>query len=312
MNSFGKDDLESDSIKLIDFFMGWISINDLKSRIELFEMSRNSLSYDNAREILKNILLVGPEECRGGSFFLEARGMCEGSIFWRSRKMKYFEKSLEEKEFWAPPSDCVRDNGRVNYPGQSVLYTSLHPITTAAEVRVVAGDKILNISYELLRMIDVFWVDENKENIGYTKETYEKLHLISKFIKSNLMSRDEGAYVFSSVFVNDIMPDQCSGWFYESVLGGGGENYCFKAIDAVNNLKILKIYAYESNKDGCLGNLVGMYLKDGDKYVYCDDLGFVVKDYKDFVLSRRGSGVSGSAEVIETNPEPYRLVPRLL
>lgn len=293
-------------ISTLDKVLQGISLNKIKARIDFFDKNRSSLSYSNSKDRIKKVIMVEHKSTAASTFGLESRTMMPGSIFWRSRIVDSFKDSLKESEFWAPPDYCVKGPGRVNHVGQSVLYTALHPSTTAREVRSKSGNKLIVISYELIRGVDVAWVDRRFKNVGYSEETFKKIEKINQFISKNLRKIGHDAYVFSATFANHFLPHEYAGWVFKSTIDNSGLNYCFKPnrIDAA--LKILKVYAFECNQDGELGKLLGVYNKSEDgTYKYCADRESAINDWEKFVQEKSGDGSSGDKTTEADKQKPY-------
>lgn len=282
------------------------SLNEIKEKINNFDQNRNSLNYNNSRERIKNVIMVDHKSTSASTFGLESRTMLPGSIFWRSRVVGDFKAILEETEFWAPSDGFVKKDGRVNYAGQGVLYTSVHPSTTALEVRSRAGDKIISISYEAASEIDVMWVEKKFKNIGYSGKIFKKIEKINNFISKNLRKIGQDAYIFSATFANHFLPQDCAGWVFKSTLDSSGWNYCFKPGRISEKLRILKIYTFECDHDGELGKLVGSYTKSEEGiYRYNDDQEFVINNWKKFIREKNGNGSSGDLTTVIEEHSPY-------
>jgi hypothetical protein len=108
-----------------------------------------------------------------------------------------------------PPSKYIKENGRGNYPGQSMFYCSTHSFTPFYELRCQAGDNVALSSWRTksqLVLNHIGFTEEvkrqlkSKRNIG---EIYDFVTTTNNFSELNEMVHEYLGYLFSQPVKDD-------------------------------------------------------------------------------------------------------------
>lgn len=200
----------------------------------------------------------------------------KGSKFYRVRKVASNEISIPLKEtsswedIWNPPEHFVTEYGRLNYPLESMLYTSANnPVIAIGESKIKENDSFVLITYEAIEDIQVTIVGFHQDSNYLTKTENEKSNTLTMFFKDiftkEVKHYQKNLYKISSNLIkecytiNDGIQD---GWVYPSIANGQGHNVCFKAT-ALGKLKVSGVELCK--KESLHGFLVYYVLDDIDE-----------------------------------------------
>lgn len=147
-----------------------------KKIIEFRDKSFDTESIDEVVKLLESFY---------NSYNITVSNIGKISAF-RVRKLEYGKKHDTTKSLWAPPSEYVKQIGRANDIGESILYAAFDPLTAILEGRIREGDEFSLAIYYLEPKED--WdmtsvvISVPKIGIEQTKELDEYSISLSKFM----------------------------------------------------------------------------------------------------------------------------------
>ena len=224
--------------KFIELTFSKISIEELKTKLTKLENVLPKLPEKEVYKELNKIFIGEVNGVNSLSFVCHSREYKIGGFFYRVRRIEQSIKYLEHADFWEAPSKFIKP-GRLNKPGEQLLYISPEPGTSKKEVGIEESDFFLIIRYEALEVITVMSIGFKDDVTNeFTSDTNAKINLITNFINRMFLENGEHAYKISSVIAQRICGfGNYDGWVYPSVAHKGGENLCLK-LTAKNKLKV--------------------------------------------------------------------------
>lgn len=222
-------------IQEIEQFFGGINIQEIRERIEDFNLNTGYLDSDKLIDSLKNVLLYEIPNTGGfKKIILSAfsREYQVGAQFFRARKLNKEMDiySLKVEDFWEPPSESIVQ-GRFNRPAEPYLYlTAGEYLTPKKELEINIGERYLLIYYQLNEVLSLYeFSRDDSISIEISNESKEKIQLINNFINELMLDDKVGAHLISSVLSNEILNySEFDGWCYPSVKNSSATNACVK------------------------------------------------------------------------------------
>lgn len=173
------------------------------------------------------------------AFAKDARLIPEATNFYRGRWVADPARDLKTTaDIWEPQSALVKNPGRLNRSGESILYTSLDDPTTAVhECRLAVGDTFAMSRFEAKSSFQSTHVGVDLSIPGLNTEETRKLQVIQGFLyqafSAKVSSTDPDPYRVSRLIALDyfdLPPRLFKGWAFGSVVdpSGRGWNVSFR------------------------------------------------------------------------------------
>jgi hypothetical protein len=268
-------------LKYVDFFK---SINplELMNKIRNFrKLDIKNMTYDEVAKAISDALTFNGHFV----YLTNIQSYKKGTTFFRVRELdgsRIPNKNLSfESDFWNAPEGCITKYGRLNKPGESLLYTApINPQVAVREVRLKENTFYAVITYEAKEDIKVnsIGMEYNYELLGIKDEQAILVNdMINDFLRDEF-SRDVGngteyLYKISEIIAKwyfDLPPREVQdAWAYPSVKDKFSYNVCFRP-DIAKELLQLK------------GALICKYDNNDSINVKCVAVGFNKEGYANF------------------------------
>lgn len=228
-------------------------INKLKERIHAFQnMDIQSLSDKELKDKIDEVLSV---KLDGGitisTNLTEYSLFSIGRRFYRVRKLKNTDMPNSDlrklSSYWNPPKKYIKHYGRLNKPGESLLYTALNPYTAMCETNLMPGDSFVLCVYEAIKPLRFSWIG-GKANYYFNgikrKKVIEFFEIIRKFLFDEFTrvvpEGQEPLYRITETIAKNYynFPDD-NGWRYPSIKHNFEDNICFRSEGVMRNIKIV-------------------------------------------------------------------------
>lgn len=232
-----------------------MGVNKLKRNIGLFYRYHKALDIDSAYCALKDIMFyednaIDPKLVEAAGFDASdpvrfspvpvvVGALLEGMHLFRARKVDSISSALEVEDFWEPPPRVIK-RGRVNKPGEQMLYVADSVNTSFQEVRLIDGELSIVSIYEVIKQFEVVEIG-SKNSAARTKA--EKIR--AKFFNDIFSAPEEYIYEISRLIANGLFSMGRNGWRYPSVRNAGGFNYCL-TIPTKPNMKLVAAFAFSA------------------------------------------------------------------
>ncbi|WP_298760087.1 hypothetical protein [uncultured Psychroserpens sp.] len=220
-----------------------ITVEELHNRIEKFkEIDLKTISDKELKKRIKQVISYNLKDKSYGGGFVYTTTFNLGTQFYRVRKFDTKELNVAmtkmkiEKDAWEPP--LVKNRGRLNIAGESLLYTCPYTQETAIEeMKIHEGEFFALITYESTENISAIKIGEWKKNNNFSKEQNQKLRIIKNFLHSEF-TKDVGIgkeylYRVSEIIIKDyfdFLPiSEQQAWCYPSVKLKNEYNVCFRS-----------------------------------------------------------------------------------
>lgn len=249
--------------KIMESIIKHIDISELKERIHTFQnLNVQSLSDKSLKENIDKVLRVKLDRDTMISTILTEYSLFDiGTRFYRVRKLKnsYMPNRCLKNisAYWNPPQKYVKYYGRLNKPGESLLYTALNPYTAICETNLKAGDSFVLCVYEAIKPLRFSWIG-GKANYEFNgirnKKTIEFYEMIREFLVNEftriIPENQDYLYRITEMIAKNYYtyPDD-SGWRYPSVKHNFEDNICFKSERIMYNLKLVGAIVAKFNED---------------------------------------------------------------
>ena len=213
----------------------------LMQRISYFRnLSIRTMSDSEIREELLKVLMWNERFM----YLTNVRQLPKGTVFFRARKLKSsiipISNFKKYSDFWEPPSPAVKEYGRLNKPGESLLYTSLgDPLVPLKEVHINENEWYALINYISKREVKINYIggEYDYSLIGINDEKAILVHeLYNDFLRTEF-SRDVGKgteylYRISEIIAKDYFDlppvDIQDAWAYSSIHDKKKYNVCYR------------------------------------------------------------------------------------
>ena len=227
-----------DAARVIRLQLQDVAAEEIRRRVESF-MAATAVSRTD-REILADIYkIVLPGSARRMAFSKSSFPVPVGAHFFRGRAIANPAEDLKTTfDVWQPKAALVRNSGRLNGAGESILYTSIASPTTAVhECRLVAGDLFAMSRFEAKTDFQSSVVGEDPCTPVLDADEYLKLRIIQSFLDRAFSAKAHAGnpdpYRISRLIALeffDLPPQIFSGWAFRSVMdpSGGGWNFAFR------------------------------------------------------------------------------------
>ena len=249
--------------KTVENILEHTDINELKEKIRIFQnMNIQSMSDKELRANIDKVLSV---ELDGGitisTVLLEYSIFEIGDRFYRVRKLKNAtipNRDLKNvSAYWNPPSKYVKHYGRLNKPGESLLYTALDPYTAICETGLKPGDSFVLCIYEAIRPLRFSWIGgkaDYKFNGIKNKKVIELMETIREFLVDEFTrivpENEKFLYRITEIIAKGYYaPPEYNGWRYPSIKNNFEDNVCFRAERVMYNLKLIGALVAVFNKE---------------------------------------------------------------
>jgi len=176
----------------------------------------------------------------------------KGTKVFRIRKINFDLKKLQSsdlkvlQDFWNPPECVINEYGRLNYPFESLLYTSQNPELAINELKIATDEYFVLITYELLADIDLTIIGLRDDLVNILNlEDLKKKALTNFFFEMFSKNFKEDNTYFYKITSNLLkycfyIPNKGQGgWVYPSVKSEMGYNLCFKPEIARSNIILI-------------------------------------------------------------------------
>lgn len=214
-----------------------------------------SLGDDSIRQVIRNIMTFKHHITEQNYYSIPTWTYLyeKGTRFYRVRKIDKsnfidppIDKIKNSSYLWNPPAHKISNYGRLNYPHESLLYTS-HNYSEIAikEMKITDQDRFALITYEAKEDIYVTIVGYFREDSDFTAEENRKIQALTDFFfnqfTKDISAGDEYLYKISSNLIKEcyfIPENSQDGWVYPSVALKKGHNVCFKSENAKQKLEL--------------------------------------------------------------------------
>lgn len=176
-------------------------------------------------------------------------GYAAGTIFWRARRFadpsEFGAAFQTHTGAWEPPAAVRPTAGRVNRPGEAVLYTcAAQPQATLPEARIASGEPFALIKYRAVRAVRVGDLRSPATPEDLSALARQGHRAMNDFFRVifNGAGDQAGAYVLSEIVAKHFfdLPHQ-DAWIYESVLAPSECNVAFQAAKAHDCLELVGV-----------------------------------------------------------------------
>ena len=187
-----------------------------------------------------------------------------GTPLYRARKIESAAEIRHPADVWEPPPAYVRSAGRLNLPGESLLYTAADPLTALHEIRLQPGEMFALFQYEVQNDFRLTSLGrrsiETKQN-GFTLNEEKKLKIIQDFVEDVFTQRaePEAAHVYMGPQIIakeyfDLPPHLSNGWAYRSVVDPSEKalNACLRPESAHELLSLVVVTIGWCRREGDL------------------------------------------------------------
>ncbi len=228
--------------KLFKGSLDKITVEELYERIDKFrEIDLKTISDQELKKRIKQVISYNLNNKSYGGGFVHSGTFKTGTPFYRVRKFDTNDLNVVltnmrmEKDAWEPP--VVKNRGRLNNSGESLLYTCPYTQETAIEeMKIQEGEIFALISYQAKENVEFLKIGEWKESRSLTKEQSLKLRIINNFLITEF-TKDVGIgteylYRVSEIITKDyfdFLPlSKQQAWCYPSVKLKKEFNVCFR------------------------------------------------------------------------------------
>lgn len=173
---------------------------------------------------------------------------------YRIRKIVNHETHSLKQDLWAPPSSCVKTLGRVNMPGESILYTTFTIDTAIDEVRLSPGD---HFSLAIYKFKEIEYPSNNTFMVRYPyydiENTFKEntyFAILNQFLFEELTTvvneDNKRHYLITNTIVKTILKNfRKDGVIYPSVFDLTKYNLAIKESYASDILELSNVYTFE-------------------------------------------------------------------
>lgn len=231
-----------------------VTITDIQQRVDMFLARPTAGQTDEEiRSGFNKIVLPG----NSGSmaFTKSSVPVPEGTNFFRARTVDNPRTQLlTTADIWEPQPRFVKDAGRLNSSGESILYTSREdPTTVIHECRLAVGDTFAISRFEAKEAFHATFVGEDPLTPGLTLEEISKLEVIQGFLarafSAKVGSSDPDPYRLTRLIALeyfDLPPQLYKGWAFRSVADPGslGWNFSFRPVLGRSALRYKETHVY--------------------------------------------------------------------
>lgn len=247
------DKSRSMSGKGIENILEYADINKLKEKIRVFQnIDVKTMSDKDLEKSIFEVLSIKADGDVMLSTTLSEYSLFRiGRRFYRVRKLKNMDMPNSDLKnvaaYWNPPKKYVKHYGRLNKPGESLLYTALNPYTAICETNLAAGDPFVLCIYEAIKPLRFSWIG-GRTNYDFNgikdRKTIEYLEIIRRFLIDEFTrivpKGQEFLYRITETIVKNYytFPED-NGWRYPSIKNNFEDNICFHSERVMYNVKLV-------------------------------------------------------------------------
>lgn len=237
--------------KTIQSILRHADINKLKERIHIFQnMDIQNLSDKELEANIDEVLRVKLDVTLSTTM-AEYSLYGIGERFYRVRKLKNTDMPNSDLKnvsaYWNPPQKFVKHYGRLNKPGESLLYTAFNPYMAMCETNLKSGDPFVLCIYEAIKPLRFSWIGGKADydfNGIKNKKAIEFLETIRQFLVVEftrvIAEGQEYLYRITETIAKNYYtcPDD-NGWQYPSIKHNFEDNICFRSERVMYNVKLV-------------------------------------------------------------------------
>lgn len=247
----------------IHAFLSNIKFEDIEAKREQFRAI--DLKRCSNEELFKSVMDIISFDYAGSSLgvIMPSFGTYPTDTkLYRIRKLEEEDhfiplKALSnEQGAWNPPSECVKELGRLNDISESLLYTSLDPNTPVEEMGIKEGERFLLIVYKAKRDVKVAYIGYWNDHPELSKEENLKMRMIHNILNDIFIKEvgkgTEYLYRASARIAKDYFdcpPEMQDAWCYPSIASKKGYNICFRPEIARDILELLGVQICTVNRN---------------------------------------------------------------
>lgn len=247
------DEARSLNGKTIESTLRYADLNKLKERIRIFQnMDIQSLSDKELETNIDEVLRVKLDgDITISTTMLEYSLFAIGERFYRVRKLENTDMPNSNLKhvsaYWNPPQKYVKHYGRLNKPGESLLYTALNPYTAICETNLKPGNPFVLCIYEAVKPLRFSWIG-GKANYDFNgiknKKAIEFLENIRQFLVDEftrvIPEGQDYLYRTTEIIAKNYytFPDD-NGWRYPSIKHNFEDNVCFHSKRVMYDVKLV-------------------------------------------------------------------------
>ncbi len=251
--------MEQSSINIFKQCFKALSVEDLNNRINEYRdlVQRESITEKTLRDSLRMLTSVKIDG-KLFSFFINEDTITEPNQiqhFYRIRKFekddylniesKLFPSMRVEQDAWCKPHNLVLNYGRLNRPGETVLYSSSETLNAIYETNCLVNQFFFLIVYEKKQPLRVSQIHQIKYLDSLSELDNAKRLLIHNFLLSEFTKHvpvgQEHIYKSSLLIYEEFFKNSDnSGFVYPSIATpqNRGFNICFESSKAKENLEL--------------------------------------------------------------------------
>lgn len=224
----------------------------LQDKIKNFrKLDLKNMKYEDINNEILNVLC---DEDSGFSYIVNGATYQKNTEFFRVRTLnedvRLNQIMQTSQDFWNPPENLVRNFGRLNKIGESLLYTTPgNPLICINELKIEPGKFFVLIKYRAIKDIKVNIIggEYNYERMNIKSKKAIFIHeMINNFLREEY-SREVGIgtehlYKTSELIAKsffDLPPEEIQdAWAYISTIDKKSYNVCFRPEIAKKKLKL--------------------------------------------------------------------------
>lgn len=222
-------------------FLEGINPLEVIEKISKFRsLNISEMSPTEANNAIYDVLTV-----QGKFIYFTNNGFyAKGTLFYRARMLDSSvipnPELMFESDFWNPPAKLIKEYGRLNKPGETLLYTTPgFPEITLKEIKIPDDRFYALMVYEATEDIKVNIIGKQPdyETLGISSKNIELINNIYNDFLKDEFSRDVGEgteylYIVSELIAKNFfdLPPRVvqDGWAYPSLKDKEKYNVCFR------------------------------------------------------------------------------------
>jgi hypothetical protein len=258
--------LSSNQIDLFKMCLSKLTIKELNDRIQRFRnfVEIRTLTEHRIKQELQNVFTIILND-KPISFFFNIdiqTNPHELYHFYRIRKFthedylgmqnRFFPSMQIEQDAWTRPENEVTEYGRLNRPGEAVLYVSKETLNAIYETGCQPGDHFFLLVYENNRNMRLSQIHNIQYIESFSEEENAKRIIMHNFLLSEFTKfvPFDKKYLYKSsllIYEEFFLSHKTDGFSYPSITSpcNRGYNVCFTKDQAAQNLTFLGVMVCE-------------------------------------------------------------------